>query len=299
MSSPVLARGSQGWLQLIGRLLNGVRHEPGLAIPCGLLLLAVMTALLAPVISPYSPTEGSLLKSLQPPVWQDGGSMDHLLGTDFQGRDVLSRLIHGSRVSLAVAAVSIFVAGFMGLVLGLMAGYFGKAVDALIMRIADMFFALPMILFGLLFAMTLGPSFRNVIIVIVLTIWGRFARQVRGEVLSVRERDFVALARVAGASNRRILITHILPNVANSIIVLATWQVGLVILMEASLSFLGVGIPPPTPSWGTMVADGRLWIASAWWVSVIPGLAILVTILAMNMVGDWLRDYLDPRLRQL
>ncbi len=137
------------------------------------------------------------------------------------------------------------------------------------------------------------------IIVIVLTIWGRFARQVRGEVLSVRERDFVALARVAGASNRRILITHILPNVANSVIVLATWQVGLVILMEASLSFLGVGIPPPTPSWGTMVADGRLWISSAWWVSVIPGMAILVTILAMNMVGDWLRDYLDPRLRQL
>jgi peptide/nickel transport system permease protein len=299
MSSPILVRSTQDWLHRIGSLLGGARREPGLVIPCAILFLAAAIALLAPVLSPYSPTEGSLLNSLEPPVWQEGGSMEHILGTDFQGRDVLSRLIHGSRVSLAVAGVSIFVAGFMGLVLGLTAGYFGKAIDALIMRVADMFFALPMILFALLFAMTLGPSFRNVIIVIVLTIWGRFARQVRGEVLSVRERDFVALARVAGASNRRILITHILPNVANSVIVLATWQVGLVILMEASLSFLGVGIPPPTPSWGTMVADGRLWIASAWWVSVIPGMAILVTILAMNMVGDWLRDFLDPKLRQL
>ena len=299
MSTPVLTRGSLIRVQRIKHLLREARREPGLVVPLAILCFAAMTAISAPLISPHSPTQGSLLESLQPPAWQEGGSMDHVFGTDFQGRDVLSRLIYGSRVSLTVAGVSIFVAGFIGLVMGLMAGYFGKVVDALIMRIADIFFALPMILFGLLFAMTLGPSFQNVIIVIVLTIWGRFARQVRGEVLSVRERDFVALARVAGASNRRILITHILPNVANSVIILATWQVGLVILMEASLSFLGVGIPPPTPSWGTMVADGRLWIASAWWVSVIPGLAILFTILAINMVGDWVRDFLDPKLKQL
>jgi peptide/nickel transport system permease protein len=195
--------------------------------------------------------------------------------------------------------LTILAAGGGGSFLGIISGYYGGAIDSVIMRAADIFFALPSILLALVFAITLGPSLQNVVIVIVLTLWATFARQIRGEVLSIREREFVAMARVAGASDLRIMIKHILPNIANTIVVLATLLVGVVILLESTLSFLGVGVPPPAPTWGLMISDGRRWISEAWWVSTLPGIAILLTIVSFNLLGDWLRDYLDPRLRQL
>lgn len=265
-----------------------------LSIIGGVVLLAV----LAPLIAPYSPVAASLPDKLKPPFWQDGGSTQYLLGTDRLGRDILSRIIFGSRVALSVSIAGILVGGLIGSVLGVLAGYFGRWVDGIIMSIADLSLALPIILLALVLAIVLGPSLLNVIIIISALIWARYARQVRGEVLSLKERDFVHLARIAGCSDTRIVLLHVLPNVANSLIVLATLQVGWLILMEGSLSFLGVGVPPPDPSWGAMVADGRELIASAWWIAALPGLAMLLTVTAMNMLGDWLRDALDPKLRQ-
>jgi len=202
-------------------------------------------------------------------------------------------------VSLSVSLVAILIGGVVGTALGLVAGYFGGWTDTIIMRVVDVAFSLPTILLALVLATIIGPSFQTVIVIVALLLWARYARQVRGEVLTVRERDFVAQARIAGCSHLRIVFSHILPNVANTLIVLATLQVGYVILLEGTLSFLGVGIPPPTPAWGLMVATGRGLIVSAWWVSFFPGLAILLTVLILNLLGDWLRDRLDPRLRQV
>jgi peptide/nickel transport system permease protein len=228
------------------------------------------------------------------------GTWKYPLGTDKQGRDVLSRVIHGARVSLTVALVSITIAGTLGTALGLMAGYFGGNVDHLIMRLVDIFLAIPGILLALVLAVALGPSFRTVIIVIVTIFWSRYARLVRGEVLSLKAQDFVARAKVAGASDIRIMTRHIFPNVVNTIIVLATLEVGQVILLEASLSFLGAGLPRPTPAWGLMVADGRELILTAKiWVALIPSLAIVLAVLSMNLLGDWLRDRLDPKLKNV
>jgi len=268
-------------------------------VPTVILTILGVVAVFAPWLAPHEPTEGSIYDSHTPPFWQEEGSSKFLLGTDFQGRDILSRIIHGSRVSLLVSMLTILAAGGGGSFLGIISGYYGGAIDSVIMRAADIFFALPSILLALVFAITLGPSLQNVMIVIVITLWATFARQIRGEVLSIREREFVAMAHVAGASDLRIMIKHILPNIANTIVVLATLLVGVVILLESTLSFLGVGVPPPAPTWGLMISDGRRWISEAWWVSTLPGIAILVTIVSFNLLGDWLRDYLDPRLRQL
>jgi peptide/nickel transport system permease protein len=264
-----------------------------------LLVILVLPALFAPWLAPHDPLEGRLAHKLKPPVWLAGGSWAYPLGTDPLGRDLLSRLVFGARVSLSVALVAIVIGGLVGTVLGLAAGYCGGWTDALIMRVVDVAFSLPTILLALVLAVVIGPSFETVILIVALLLWARYARQVRGEVLSVRERDFVAQARIAGCSHLRIIFGHILPNVANTLIVLATLQVGYVILLEGTLSFLGVGIPPPTPAWGLMVATGRGLIVSAWWVSFFPGLAILLTVLTLNLLGDWLRDRLDPRLRQV
>jgi peptide/nickel transport system permease protein len=275
------------------------RRGPMLVFLALLLVVLVVPAVFAPWLAPHDPLEGRLALKLKPPVWITGGSWEYPLGTDPLGRDILSRLIHGARVSLSVSVVAILIGGVLGTVLGLFAGYFGGWTDALIMRAVDIAFSLPTILLGLVLAVVIGPSFRTVIIIVTLLLWARYARQVRGEVLTVKQRDFVAQARITGCSHLRIIFGHILPNVVNTLIVLATLQVGYVILLEGTLSFLGVGIPPPTPAWGLMVATGRSLIVSAWWVSFFPGLAIVLTVLVLNLMGDWLRDRLDPKLRQL
>src|SRR6266849_4433155 len=275
----------------IAQAMRQARRYP--LIPMGLLtFLLVIPAVFAYQIAPYDPLKGSLAKRLRPPVWQEGGSVDNLLGTDKLGRDNLSRLIHGARVSLTVSVVAIFVGGILGTALGLVSGYFGGKVDSLLMRLVD-------ILLALVLVAAVGPSFGTVIIVLVVLLWARYARLVRGETLSVRERDFIARARVAGASHTRIVVKYIFPNVINSLVVLATLQVGYVILLESALSFLGAGLPRPMPAWGLMIADGRELIVTAWWVSMFPGLAIMLTVLSLNLLGDWLRDHLDPKLRHV
>jgi peptide/nickel transport system permease protein len=269
-------------------------------VPIALLtILLVIPAALAPQVAPYDPLRGSLAKRLKPPVWQEGGTSDHLLGTDKLGRDILSRMIHGARVSMAVSLVAILVGGALGTTLGLMSGYFGGRVDGTLMRLVDISLSLPTILLALVLVAAVGPSFWTVIIVLVVLLWARYARLVRGETLSIKERDFIARARVAGASHTRIMAKYIFPNVINSLVVLATLQVGYVILLESALSFLGAGLPRPTPAWGLMIADGRELIVTAWWVSMFPGLAIMLTVLALNLLGDWLRDHLDPKLRNV
>jgi len=264
-----------------------------------IIVVLVVVAVFAPVIAPHSATEQSLPDKLRPPAWQEGGSATHLLGTDLLGRDVLSRLVYGARVSLTVALAALLCGGGVGLALGIVAGYAGGRLDGLIMRVVDATLTFPTILIALLLTVSLGQGLRTIVIAVTLIIWARFARVVRGEVLAVKARDFVALARVHGCSHLRIMAIHIVPNVMNTFMVLLTLHIGFVIIVEASLSFLGAGIAPPTPSWGQMVADGRSHIASGWWLSVVPGTAILLVVLAFNLFGDWLRDWLDPRLRPL
>jgi peptide/nickel transport system permease protein len=264
-----------------------------------LIFVLVIPALFAPVVAPHDPYFGSLSNRLAPPVWQDGGTMEHILGTDKLGRDMLSRIIYGARVSLTVSLIAIFVSGSIGITLGLVSGYFGGKLDAVIMRLVDISLALPGILLALVLVATVGPSFGTVITVLVVLLWASYARLVRGETLAIRERDFIARARVAGASHTRIMLRYIFPNVVNSLIVLATLQVGFVILLESALSFLGAGLPRAEPAWGVMVADGRELIVTAWWLSMFPGLAIMLTVLSLNLLGDWLRDHLDPKLRNL
>lgn len=264
-----------------------------------IIVVMVLVAMLAPLIAPHSPTEQSLPDKLLPPAWEAGGSTKHLLGTDVLGRDLLTRLIYGARVSLIVAAIALLAGGGIGLIVGVVSGYLGGRTDSFLMRAVDATLTFPTILIALLLAVSLGPGLRTIAIAITVLIWARFARVVRGEVLAVKARDFVALARVHGCSHLRIMAVHIVPNVLNTFMVLLTLHIGFVIIVEASLSFLGAGIPPPTPSWGQMVSDGRNHIASAWWLSVVPGAAIMLVVLAFNLFGDWLRDWLDPRLRQV
>jgi peptide/nickel transport system permease protein len=267
--------------------------------PLVIITTMVFVAVFAPWLTPHSPIDQSLPDKLIPPFWEDGGTAKYPLGTDIFGRDVLTRLFYGARVSLVVAASALIVGGGVGLILGVLSGYIGGRVDMLLMRIVDAALAFPTILFALLLAVTLGQGLRTLIIAVSLILWARFARVVRGEVLSLKARDFVALARVHGCSPLRIMATHLLPNILNTFMVLMTLYVGVVIVAEASLSFLGAGVPPPMPSWGLMVAEGRGKIASAWWISLIPGIAITLTVFAFNLFGDWLRDRLDPKLRQL
>ena len=275
-----------------------VRRYPLLPITV-LLVFLVLPGIFANQTAPHPPTSGSASNRLVPPVWLEGGSWTHPLGTDKIGRDILSRIIHGARISLVVALVSITLGATVGVTLGLVAGYFGGNIDHLIMRLVDFTLSFPSILLALVLATVMRPGFSSVIIIIALVIWARYSRMVRAETLAVKELDFIARARVAGNSDLRIMFRHVFPNVVNSLIVLATLEVGQVIIFEASLSFLGVGIPPPRPAWGLMVADGRVLVITAWWVSFFPGLAILLTVLSMNLLGDWVRDKLDPKLRNV
>jgi peptide/nickel transport system permease protein len=282
----------------VAEAMSQVRRYP--LVPLALLtFLLVIPALFAAQVAPYDPLKGSLANRLKPPAWQQGGSIDYPLGTDKLGRDMLSRIIYGARVSLAVSLVAIFVGGVIGTALGMISGYFGGWVDALLMRLVDISLSLPTILLALVLVAAVGPSFGTVITILMIFLWARYARLVRGETLSIKERDFIARARVAGASHIRIMARYIFPNVVNSLVVLATLQVGYVILLESTLSFLGAGLPRPTPAWGLMIADGRELIVTAWWVSMFPGVAIMLTVLSLNLLGDWLRDHLDPKLRNV
>jgi len=263
-------------------------------IGLGLIIILVIVAILAPFISPYEPDRGTLTSRLRPPAWAEGGSSEYLLGTDSIGRDMLTRLIYGARTSLIVASFAILLAGTIGTTLGIIAGYMGGWIETIIMRVVDLAFAFPAILLAMVFAVVFEPGFGNIIIVISLILWAEYARMARGETLRVKEMDYVALAKVAGISRVQIMLKHILPNISTSLIVLATLQVGIVIILESSLSFLGVGIPPPTPSWGTMIADGRSYIVTAWWLSLVPGVAIVTTVLSFNLLGDALTEILNP-----
>ncbi len=279
------------------RTFRALRKLP--SIPTVIVSLTIFLAVFANLVVPHPPTQIHLEKSRQAPAFIEGGEVKYILGADRLGRDILSRIIKGAQVSMMVVAVSVTLGAAVGTAIGLTAGFHGGWPDAFLMRIVDAMLAFPAILIALVFAVTLGPSFWVVVAVITLLLWAPFARLVRGQTLSWKGRDFVNLAKVAGCSNLRIILVHILPNVRDSIVVLATLQVGWVILIEGTLSFLGAGIPAPTPTWGSMVADGRELIRSAWWMSMFPGVAIFAVVLSFNLLGDWLRDTLDPRLRQL
>jgi peptide/nickel transport system permease protein len=289
---PRFADGRRSWIKVFGELP---------VLPLAILVPFVLIALFASLIAPYDPTEpipGA--KIFEPPFWAAGGSTHWLLGTDFQGRDVLSRLIFGARVSLIVGVTGTIVAGSVGTMMGILSGYLGGWVDQAIMRIVDAWLALPGLVFAIFLATMVGPSMWNIVIILGLVYWTRYARVIRGEVLSLREREFVKLAEIAGASSVRVILRHILPNVMNSVMVLASLTIGVVIIAEASLSFLGVGVPAPQPAWGSMLADGRsMLMVGDWWLTVFPGLCIMLVVLATQLIGDWLRVRLDPQSRNL
>ena len=280
--------------------LPRIRTEGVPMLPIAILVTLALLAIFAEVIAPHNPEIGSLSQRFRPPARVAGGSTEYLLGTDHLGRDMLSRLIFGARVSVVVGLVAVFVAGVVGTFFGILSGYLGGWVDHVIMRVTDTWLALPALTFAIFLAAVVGPSVSNVIIILSLVYWTRYARVIRGEVLSLKERDFVRLAIVANCSKWSIMRRHILPNVLNSAIVLATLQLGVVIVTEAALSFLGVGVPPPKPAWGLMLADGKKGLmAGYWWLTVLPGSCIMVMVLSANLLGDWLRVKLDPQLRQL
>jgi peptide/nickel transport system permease protein len=268
-------------------------------VPVSIIAIFVLAAVLAPLLNLADPYEQSLRQKFRPPVWEERGSWAHPLGTDRLGRDMLARMVWGSRTSLAAGVLTVLLASAFGATIGLVAGYHGGRVDAALMRMTDATLSFPIILLALILAVTVGPSFVNVVTAIAVILWARYARVIRGQVLTLMELDFIAQARIAGAGATRIITRHLLPNTLNTLVVLVTLQVGYVVIVEASLSFLGAGIPPPTPAWGSMIAEGRDFVTSAWWVSFLPGLAILLVVLAFNLLGDWLRDTLDPKLRQL
>ena len=284
-----------GW-SIIRTPLSSLRR--GVVLPLGIILFFLMVAIFAPFVTPYSPTKTSLPEKNVPPFWQEGGSISHPLGTDPLGRDIWARLAYGARVSLLVALSTLALGGVLGTILGLVSGYY-RGLDPIVMRASDITIAFPIILFAILLVVIIGAGLINLIIAVGLVIWARYARVIRGEVLTIMTQDYIARARVSGASDFRIITRHIFPNVVNTLVVLLTLQVGFLIIVESSLSFLGAGVPPPTAAWGSMVASGRDYIVSAWWVSAIPGVAIMLLVIAFNMLGDWLRDRLDPKLRQV
>ncbi|NLY53438.1 MAG: ABC transporter permease [Firmicutes bacterium] len=265
----------------------------------GLILLGivVVSALLAPLLAPHDPREQNLEKRLQPPAWMQGGSPEHPLGTDHLGRDILSRIIYGARVSLLVAVISVAVSGTIGTLLGLAAGYWGGRFDAVVTMLADVQLAFPFILLALAVMSVLGTGLRNVILVLGVTGWVVYTRLIRAEVLALREKEYIEAVRALGQKDHKIIWRHILPNVLPSVIVMASLRIANMIIAESSLTFMGLGVEPHIPTWGNMLADGREYITNAWWLATFPGLAIMLTVLAINLLGDWLRDRLDPRLQ--
>jgi len=261
-----------------------------------IVLAVAFCALGAPFLALHDPNDQSLRRRLIPPGWEGKGTWEYPLGTDHLGRDIFSRAIYGSRVSLTVGFSAVLISGTLGVLLGLIAGYHGGKIEAIIMRLVDIQLAFPFILLAISVVAVVGAGLKNVIIVLGIAGWMVYARIVRGEVLSVKEREFVVAAKAVGVRDSLILFRHILPNVLTPVIVVATFSVANVIILEAALSFLGVGVEPAIPTWGGMLADGREYISTAWWLATFPGLAIMFTVLGINLIGDWLRDILDPRL---
>ena len=274
-----------------------VRRYP--VLPVIILVGLAAMALFAPILAPMDPLDSDLSKVKAPPAWIEGGTIQYFLGADGIGRDLLSRIIFGSRISMLVAGVVIITGGIVGAYLGLVAGYYGGVRDEVIMRLVDVFYAVPFILVALVVAVVFGSSLGLVMILLSLFSWPIFARQTRALTLQLKTKDYVAAAKIAGASPSRIALRHIAPGLMNVVIVIATLQVGNLILTESVLSFLGIGIPAPQPAWGSMIAEGRVFITSAWWIPLMPGAAVFLTVFAFNFLGDWLRDYYDPNLRQL
>ena len=285
-----------GWLRPF-RIFDSLRRWP--VIPIFVIIVLASMAIFAPLIETQPPLKNNIRERLIPPFWSSEGNFNHVLGTDNIGRDMWSRLVHGARVSLIVASVALVTGTVVGTALGLSAGYFGGVFDEVIMRFVDIWFGLPFILVAMIIAVMLTPSVNTMMGILALLVWSSYVRYIRAEVLSLRERDYVSLARVAGASTIRVLVRHVLPGVINTVLVIATLRTGQLILAEATLSFLGAGIPPPTATWGNMVADGREYLRDAWWVSTLPALAIFLIVMSLNFLGDWMRDRFDPRLRQL
>jgi peptide/nickel transport system permease protein len=276
---------------VIKQLLKSKTGIVGFVIVMSIILVAIF----APLLAPFEPAKQDLLSILKPPSWVEGGDNAYFLGTDNLGRDIFSRIIYGSQISLLVGLCSVVLAGIVGLTIGLVSGYYGGVIDDVFMRLADAFLSIPSILFSLVVLTVIGPGVTTLIIALAFTKWVVYARLVRGEVLSVKERDYVRAARSVGVKNTSIIIRHILPNVFSSFIVVSALTVASAIIGEASLSFLGLGIQPPTVSWGVMLCDGRNYLATNWWIATFPGLAITVTVLGIIFLGDWLRDVLDPR----
>jgi peptide/nickel transport system permease protein len=287
--------------QTQSRLRRALRHlwrDRVALLGLTVILCTTLAAILAPFLAPADPIKNNLLDRLTPPMWESGGTPRFPLGTDTLGRDVLSRLLYGARVSLLVGLSAVALSGVVGVGLGLLAGYYSGWVDDVLMRIGDVQLAFPVLVFAVAVLAVLGASLGNVILVLGLTGWVTYARLVRGETLSFTQREFVEAARAIGAPDRLILWRHILPNVLPPVTVVATFSVARMIIAEASLSFLGLGIPPPTPSWGAMLDDGRNYITTGWWLALFPGLTILLLVLGINLVGDWVRDVLDPRMER-
>ena len=281
------------WVTLLRRLVRRRTALFGAAVVVAVMLAAAF----APLVSPFDPLEQDIGQRLKEPGWQDAQGRVHALGTDHLGRDILSRIVFGSRIALVVGLAAVVISGVLGMVIGLVAGYFGGRVDDILMRLADIQLAFPFILLAIAVIGVLGPSLRNIIIVIGVSSWVVYARVVRGEVLSIREREYVQAAIALGSQHGRVLWQHVLPNTFTPWLVVATLDMARVIVIESALSFLGLGVQPPTPTWGGMLADGRVYLSTAWWLATFPGLAILITVLGINLFGDGLRDTLDPRLK--
>ncbi len=284
-----------GWLRsAVSQLWRDRVAFLGLAVIC----CTALAAILAPLLSPTDPIKNRLFDRLTPPMWVSGGTIDYPLGTDTLGRDVLSRLLYGARISLIVGLSAVCISGVLGVSLGLLAGYYGGRLDDALMRLGDIQLAFPILVLAIAVLAVLGASLGNVILVLGISGWVTYARIVRGETLSLKQREFVEAARAIGSPDGSIIWYHILPNILPPVTVVATFSVARVIIAEASLSFLGLGIPPPTPSWGAMLDEGRNYITTAWWLALFPGLAILFLVLGINLVGDWVRDVLDPRMER-
>ncbi len=282
-----------------GELWRSLRRGRGARLGAGLLLALVLAAVLAPVLAPHDPLEADVTQRLRPPVWAERGTAANLLGTDQLGRDVLSRTIYGARVSLLVGITAVLISGALGVLLGVVSAFQGGRLDTLIMRLADVQLAFPFILLAIAVVAVVGGGLLNVILILGVTGWVSYGRVVRSQVLSVQEKEYVEAARALGSPTVVVIGRHVLPNVMTPVIVLATFNVASYMVAEASLTFLGLGVQPGIPSWGNMLADGREYIRAAWWMAVFPGLALVLTVLSINLLGDWLREYLDPRLRHL
>ena len=288
---------SRSFTDIPSQFIRFMKRWP--VIPAAIMFVIVFGAVFAPLLAPYEPQKGDLRARNIPPVWLDGGDSAHWLGTDNLGRDMYSRMLYGARISLFVAAVAVTFGLIAGTTTGIVAGYYGGMVDEILMRLVDLWSSLPFLLIALIVAVSVGPSLGMVIALLAVSSWSAGSRNIRAEVLSLRGREYVQMSRVMNASDFRIIVRHLLPNVMHVVIVITTLRTGSMIIAEAGLSFLGVGVPASVPTWGLMIAQGQKFLTSTWWMSIMPGVAIFLIVLSFNFLGDWLRDRFDPRLNQL